>query len=65
MCQRNKGQEIIDKARRREIGKGAREGKGVFIVKGHKGLPLDREETDVAHRQMIIYKVQRRNPILG
>jgi hypothetical protein len=28
-------------------------------------LPLDREETDVAHRQMQVYKGKRGNPMLG
>ena len=32
---------------------------------GDKGLPLDREETDVAHRQMQVYKGKRGNPMLG
>ena len=27
-----------------------------------KGLPLDREETDVAHRQMVVYKVKIGSP---
>ena len=30
-----------------------------------KGLPLDREETDVAHRQMAVYKGKLRNQVLG
>ena len=30
-----------------------------------KGLPLDREETDVAHRQMAVYKGKGGNPVLG
>ena len=30
-----------------------------------RGLPLDKEETDVAHRQMAIYKVARGNFELG
>jgi hypothetical protein len=29
---------------------------------GDKGPPLDRDETDVAHRQMTVYKGTRRNP---
>ena len=31
-------------------------GEGVVVVLEHKGLPLDREETDVAHRKMVVYK---------
>ena len=30
-----------------------------------KGLPLDREETDVVHRQMVVYKGKKANPVLG
>lgn len=30
-----------------------------------KGLPLDRGETDLTHRQMAIYKGKRGNPMLG
>ena len=37
---------------------------GVFVSEG-EGLPLDREETDVAHRQMVVYKGKRGNPMLG
>jgi hypothetical protein len=28
----------------------------VFVLWGKKGLPLDKAETDVAHRQMKVYK---------
>jgi hypothetical protein len=39
----------------REKGKGTREsGKGHLSWR-YKGLPLDREETDVAHRKMEVY----------
>ena len=31
----------------------------------NEGLPLDREETDVAHRQMAVYKAKMGNPMLG
>lgn len=41
--------------RRRE----QREGEGIFVLVWDKGLPLDREETDVAHRQMAVYKGKR------
>jgi hypothetical protein len=30
-----------------------------------KGLPLDREETDIYHRQMAVYKGTREKPMLG
>ena len=30
----------------------------VFVLEWNKGLPLNREETDVAHRQMVVYKVK-------
>lgn len=42
--------------RTREKGKGARRGTGMFVLERDKGLPLDGEETDVAHRQMADYK---------
>ena len=32
---------------------------------GDKRLPLDKEEIDVAHRQMEVYKGKRGNPVLG
>ena len=32
------------------------EGEGIFVLVWDKGLPLDREETDVAHRKMVVYK---------
>ena len=41
------------------------EGRRVFVLEWDKGLPLDREETDVAHRQMAVYKGTRRNLVLG
>ena len=31
-------------------------GKGIKGEEGAKDSPLDREETDVAHRQMVVYK---------
>lgn len=37
-------------------------GEGVFVPEGDKELPLDREETDVAHRKMPIYKGKGGNP---
>jgi hypothetical protein len=39
-------------------------GEGVVVVLEHKGLPLDREETDVASRKMAVYKSKRENPML-
>ena len=39
----------------REKGKGTRDG-GTDICHRVKGLPLDTEETDMAHRQMTFYK---------
>lgn len=30
-----------------------------------QGAPLDREETDVTHRKMAVYKGKRENPVLG
>ena len=47
----------------REKEKGTREGgKGIFALED-KELPLDREETDVAHRQMAVYKGEMGNPV--
>ena len=40
------------------------ERKDVFVQED-KGLPLDNEETDVAHRQMEVYKGNRGSPVLG
>lgn len=31
-------------------------GEGRFVPEWDKGLPLDRKETDMAHRQMVAYK---------
>lgn len=57
MPQRNKGQGIRDKGRRQrkwEKRKRIRE-KRMSICPGEKtGLPLDRGETDVAHRKMAV-----------
>jgi hypothetical protein len=40
------------------------EGKRVFVSED-KGLHLDREETDISHRQMVACKGKMGNPILG
>ena len=71
MPQRDRGQGIRDKAleisdgRRRER-EGWRGGRDICSVVGAgKRVSLDREETDVAHRQMTIYKGKRGNPVLG
>lgn len=40
------------------------EGGGVFILED-KRLSLDGEESDMAHRQMVVYKCKRGNPVLG
>jgi hypothetical protein len=39
-------------------------GEGVFVL-GNKGLPLVREETDMAHRKVVVYKGKGGNPVLG
>ena len=47
--------------------KGQREqgqGKGYFSLR-HKVLPLDREKTGMAHREMVVYKGKRGKPVLG
>jgi hypothetical protein len=38
---------------------------GVFVLEHNKGLPLDREETDVAHRQVALYKGKMGNTELA
>jgi hypothetical protein len=53
----------------REKGKGTREWQDRDICPwgggcGHKGLPLNREETDVAHRKMAVYNGKRGNSML-
>ena len=52
-----------NKRPRQQNRKGTREKDFVF-VQDDKGLPLDREETDPAHRLMAIYKDKRGNPAL-
>ena len=37
--------------------------KGKKIGERDKGLPLDREETDVTHRKMSVYNDTRRSPL--
>ena len=46
--------------RRREKGKGQG-----YLSQRDKGLPLDRKETDMAHRKMAVYKSKMENPMLG
>ena len=40
------------------------EGNTEYLSWRDKGLPLDREETDVAHSKMAVYKGKRGNPVL-
>jgi hypothetical protein len=47
----------------KEKGKGTRE-EG-YLSQRDKGLHLHREETDMAHRKMAIYKDTRGNHMLG
>lgn len=47
--------------KRREQGKGGRN----ICSRGNKGLTLEKKETDVARRKIVVYKGQRRNPVLG
>ena len=59
-----------NKRQRQEIedegeGEGNKEKGAVVFVLEDKGLPLDREETDVAHRQLAVYKGTRGNAISG
>jgi hypothetical protein len=53
---KNKGQpQDIEDERQGEGNKEER----VFVSEKDKGLPLDREETRMAHRQMSVYKGKR------
>ena len=57
---RNKGQTLeIEVQGEREGNEG--EGGGIFVLED-KGLSLDREETGVAHRKMVVYKGTRGKP---
>ena len=40
------------------------EGKG-YLPQRDKGLPLDREVTDITNRQVAVYEGRRGNPMLG
>lgn len=44
--------------RRQEKGQG-------YLTQRDKGLSLDGEETDMPHRQMVVYKSKGGNPVLG
>jgi hypothetical protein len=58
----------VNKRQRQEVedegeGEGNKgEGRRVFVLEWDKGLPLDREETDV---KMLVYKDTRGNPVFG
>ena len=43
-------------------GQGEREG---YLPRRDKRLPLDREETGLAHRRKAVYKGKMGNPVLG
>lgn len=59
------GQRAGNKRQRLETeGGGERKGKGLSVLED-KGLPLDRAETDLAHRKMAAYKSKRGNPKSG
>lgn len=59
---KKQSQEIEDE-REGEGNKG--EGAGIFVPEEDKGRPLDREETDMAHGKMVVYKGKGGNPMLG
>ena len=61
---RTKGRELETRTGDRGNGRRGRE-QGRDLHQRDKGLPLDREETDMAHRQMVVYKGKRGNPMLG
>lgn len=57
LSSKNRGQGIRHRQEIEDKGEGEgnkAEGKGVFVP--DKGLPLGREETDTAHKKMVIYK---------
>ena len=58
------GQRAGNKGQTQEI-EDEGEGKGNQGRGRSQGLPLDREETDVAHRKMAVYKGTRGNLLLG
>ena len=60
---RDKGQRQENRVRGRRR-REQREGTGMFVPEWDKELPLDREEADLAHRQMAIYKGTRGNPCM-
>jgi hypothetical protein len=63
--QRDRGQAL---RQRQEIEKGKEgnqgEGEG-YLFRSVQGLSLDREETDQAHKQMVVYKGKGGSPMLG
>lgn len=40
-------------------------GGGGLFVPEEVGLPLDKEEKDMAHRKMKVYKNKREKPVVG
>ena len=59
---RDKGQETGDK---REGRKGTKKMEKGYLPQRYKGLPLNREQTEIAHSQIAIYKGQKKNFLLG
>jgi hypothetical protein len=58
LLQKDRRQGIREKDRRwgmRKKGKGAKGKRERYLPQRDKGLPLDKEETDMAHRQMEVY----------
>jgi hypothetical protein len=47
-----------------EKGKGIKEKGRGYLSQWDGGLPLDREETDMAYRKMVVYKGKRGNLLL-
>lgn len=52
----------IEDGGEREGNKG--EGEKLFVLEWDEGQPLDREETDVAHRQMVVYTSKWKKTLL-
>lgn len=68
MPQRDRGQGVRHKDRGRgRRRRGREQGKevGIFVLEWEKGLPLDRGDTDVDLRKMVVYKGIKGNPMLG
>lgn len=65
---RRQGQKIKDEGEGEGNRREGRKGGGKRYLSQRewdKGLPLDREETELNHRQMVVYKDKRETLVLG